>query len=61
MEKAPATQRLGAKAARLAAAEKDLRASVQRARDEGATWQEIGDALGITRQAAQQRFGGGSK
>jgi len=23
----------------------------------GATWREIGDALGITRQAAQQRFG----
>jgi len=26
------------------------------ARGEGATWQEIGDALGITRQAAQQRW-----
>jgi hypothetical protein len=26
-------------------------------RGEGATWQEVGDALGVTRQAAQQRYG----
>lgn len=24
----------------------------------GWSWQQVGDALGITRQAAQQRFGG---
>lgn len=29
----------------------------QEARDGGYTWQEIGYALGITRQAAQKRFG----
>jgi len=29
---------------------------VRVARDAGATWQEVGDALGVTRQAAQQRF-----
>jgi hypothetical protein len=30
---------------------------VQKARDAGASWQQIGDALGVTRQAAQQRYG----
>lgn len=34
-----------------------LRAAVTRARDAGRTWQEIGDLLGTTRQAAFQRFG----
>jgi hypothetical protein len=28
------------------------------ARAGGVTWQEIGDALGMSRQSAQQRFGG---
>ncbi|MFI8594749.1 DUF3887 domain-containing protein [Microbacterium sp. NPDC078428] len=32
-------------------------AAVQRARAGGRTWQQIGDALGISRQAAFQRFG----
>lgn len=30
---------------------------VRRARLGGATWETIGDALNITRQAAQQRYG----
>jgi hypothetical protein len=34
-----------------------LRATVERARAQGRTWQEIGDVLGVTRQAAFQRFG----
>lgn len=34
-----------------------LRLSVQQCRDAGHTWQEIGDLLGVTRQAAFQRFG----
>jgi hypothetical protein len=34
-----------------------LRLCVQQARDAGHTWQEIGDLLGVTRQAAFQRFG----
>lgn len=34
-----------------------LRAAVTRARNAGRTWQEIGDLLGTTRQAAFQRFG----
>ena len=36
----------------------ELRAAVKAARVNGATWQEIGDSLGVTRQAAQQRWGG---
>jgi hypothetical protein len=34
-----------------------MRMAVDRARDGGSTWQEIGDVLGTTRQAAFQRFG----
>lgn len=34
-----------------------LRVSVERARSAGHTWQEIGDLLGVSRQAAFQRFG----
>lgn len=34
-----------------------LRLGVQQCRDAGHTWQEIGDLLGVTRQAAFQRFG----
>lgn len=38
-------------------AEDVLKLSVQQSRDAGHTWQEIGDLLGVTRQAAFQRFG----
>ncbi|RFU42810.1 hypothetical protein DZF91_04670 [Actinomadura logoneensis] len=38
-------------------ADDHLRAAVETARSSGTTWQEIGDVLGITRQAAFQRFG----
>lgn len=34
-----------------------LAASVERARNDGVTWQQIGDVLGVSRQAAFQRFG----
>jgi hypothetical protein len=40
-----------------AAAGQVLRLCVQQSRDAGRTWQEIGDLLGVTRQAAFQRFG----
>ena len=30
---------------------------VAKCRDAGCTWEQIGDALGITKQAAQQRYG----
>lgn len=39
------------------AAEGVVRAVVQQARQNGATWQAIGDALGVSRQAAFQRYG----
>jgi hypothetical protein len=38
-------------------AEQLLKLCVQQSRDAGHTWQEIGDLLGVTRQAAFQRFG----
>jgi hypothetical protein len=38
------------------AADQARRAIVTEARADGWTWQEIGDALGTTRQNAQQRF-----
>lgn len=34
-----------------------LSAAVDHARDAGCTWQQIGDVLGVSRQAAFQRFG----
>lgn len=41
--------------ARQAAAERDRGVAVARAA--GATWVEVADALGVTRQAARQRYG----
>src|SRR5262245_62165980 len=38
-------------------AEQVFKLCVRQARDAGHTWQEIGDLLGVTRQAAFQRFG----
>jgi Protein of unknown function (DUF3887) len=38
-------------------AEQVLKLCVQQSRDAGHTWQEVGDLLGVTRQAAFQRFG----
>ena len=39
------------------AARQSLADEVERARHAGATWSEIGQALGMTRQGAFQRFG----
>lgn len=39
------------------AASEALQAAVDRARDAGHSWREIGEVLGTTRQAAFQRFG----
>lgn len=38
-------------------AQRVMQDTVDRARDAGCTWQEIGDKLHVTRQAAQMRFG----
>lgn len=48
---------LGDAGAMLAGAEALVRARVESARRHEHTWAEIGDALGVTRQAAQQRYG----
>lgn len=37
--------------------EHGLRLAVQIARERGASWAEIGDVLGVTRQSAHERFG----
>lgn len=34
----------------------ELQAAVQRAREEGCTWELIGHALGVSKQAAHERF-----
>lgn len=41
----------------VAAAEQHLIETVQHQRRMGATWAELGEILGTSRQAAQQRFG----
>jgi hypothetical protein len=38
-------------------AEAELQRAVNEARRQGWTWATVGDTLGTTRQAAQQRFG----
>jgi Protein of unknown function (DUF3887) len=38
-------------------AEALMAAAVQQAREDGRTWQEIGDVLGVSRQAVFQRYG----
>lgn len=42
---------------RLTAAQAELGAAVTRARRHGRTWAAIADRIGVTRQAAQQRYG----
>ena len=49
--------RVGAAQHQAAAAQHTLTASVTRARHAGHSWTAISTRLGITRQAAQQRFG----
>ncbi len=45
-------------AAHIDQAEADLRSWVQELRRRGVTWAKIGEALGITRQSAWERFSG---
>lgn len=45
-------------AAHIEQAEADLRSWVQELRRRGVTWAKIGEALGITRQSAWERFSG---
>ncbi len=48
---------LAADAVVLRDVERRMRSTVQQLRTGGASWAVIGDALGISRQAAQQRYG----
>ncbi len=50
-------RRISAAAAALADADQELNAAVAAARAAGDTWAMIGIALGVSRQAAYQRFG----
>jgi len=50
-------RRIGRAIQGLDSAEDELRRSVHDSRTAGRSWGEIGLVLGITRQAAQQRFG----
>lgn len=43
--------------ARIAKAEADLAAVVQRARDDGMSWAEIAATLGVTRQWVWRKYG----
>ena len=60
-----ADSRRAAALARAAQAEKDataaLRSLVAEARGAGMSWQEVADALGVTRQSAHRRFSNGDK
>lgn len=49
-------EKVAAAQAGIVAANMFLRELVQTARAEGKTWAEIGNTLGTTRQAAQERF-----
>lgn len=42
---------------RVTRADRELRDAVRAARDAGDSWLSIGMALGVTKQAAQKRFG----
>ena len=44
-------------AARVRLEEMSVREGVQRLREAAVTWETIGRALGVTKQAAQQRYG----
>ena len=57
--KAGALDRVAVASATLEVARQCLDDAVREAREAGASWVEIGHVLGITRQAAFQRFGSG--
>lgn len=49
------------RAADLDRARRDLQAAVDAARDHGLSWAAVGHALGVSRQAAWERFGRGKR
>jgi hypothetical protein len=61
LDDAPDLRRIRELAAELEGAEARLRSAVADARANGETWGMIGMVLGVSRQAAQQRFGDADK
>jgi len=57
VNKATALAKVKACAALNASSNGQLKQAVKRARLAGATWKEIGDTLGVSRQAATERYG----
>lgn len=57
MSQSSKLQNLGLMAASARELEQRLAGAVAGARAEGASWAQIGASLGITRQAAQQKYG----
>lgn len=51
------TSRVTDLAAQIAGLQRDLTVAVAEARREGASWSDLGRALGVSKQAAQQRYG----
>lgn len=52
------TARVRDLADRVAELSSDLAAAVREAKGQGASWTDLGRALGVSKQAAQQRYGG---
>lgn len=53
-----ALENIATAAEHIAQIERDIQGLVDHARDEhGVTWERIGQALGVTRQSARQRWG----
>jgi len=57
LEKSPGPSAVESLDAVRFAADRVMAALVDQLRSEGATWADVGDVFGISRQAAQQRFG----
>lgn len=51
------TTRAARAAAKVAEANAELEAAVVAMRNAGASWSQVADAIGVTRQAAWKRFG----
>lgn len=53
------TEHLRNLSAAVANVQSEIQRSVEKLREEGMSWAQIGDALGVSKQAAQQRYSRG--
>jgi uncharacterized NAD(P)/FAD-binding protein YdhS len=60
MDKSAALKNLTTRKTQLVALQKEVSQLVRKARNAGATWEDIGNSLNITRQAAWDRYAGES-